>query len=75
MKLPTDEGAPARYMDGDGSLLDEHGNVLQRAQDGPGDKSSTSPTWATRPPARTPRAWTPPPTRGMSAMTGLTMPG
>ncbi|KDN75106.1 hypothetical protein DF19_26515 [Streptomyces olindensis] len=36
-KLPTEDGAPARYYDPDGNILDEHGNVLQHAQDGPGD--------------------------------------
>ncbi|WP_330219351.1 hypothetical protein, partial [Streptomyces azureus] len=36
-RLPTPEGAPARYYDPDGNLLDEHGNVLQKSTDGPGD--------------------------------------
>ncbi|KOG39086.1 hypothetical protein ADK37_09475, partial [Streptomyces resistomycificus] len=36
-RLPTEDGAPARYYDPDGNLLDERGNVLQQAQDGPGD--------------------------------------
>ncbi|GCB49399.1 YwqJ-related putative deaminase [Streptomyces sp. NL15-2K] len=36
-RLPTDEGAPARYYDPDGNILDERGNVLQKAEDGPGD--------------------------------------
>ncbi|MER6353173.1 YwqJ-related putative deaminase, partial [Streptomyces sp. NPDC001634] len=34
-KLPTEEGAAARYYDPQGNLLDEHGNVLQKAQDAP----------------------------------------
>ncbi|MGM0359353.1 hypothetical protein ACNFRX_05000 [Streptomyces griseoaurantiacus] len=36
-KLPTEPGAPARYYDPDGNFLDEHGNVLQKGADGPGD--------------------------------------
>ncbi|AXE86049.1 hypothetical protein [Streptomyces sp. Go-475] len=36
-KLPTEDGAPARYYDPDGNILDEHGNVLQKSADGPGD--------------------------------------
>ncbi|MFB8249568.1 hypothetical protein ACFC5X_31575, partial [Streptomyces sp. NPDC055952] len=36
-RLPTEDGAPARYYDPDGNLLDERGNVLQRSADGPGD--------------------------------------
>ncbi|MDQ0787186.1 hypothetical protein [Streptomyces sp. B3I8] len=36
-KLPTEPGAPARYWDPEGNLLDEHGNVLQKTADGPGD--------------------------------------
>ncbi|MFD7132677.1 hypothetical protein [Streptomyces sp. NPDC059894] len=36
-KLPTGPGAPARYWDPEGNLLDERGNVLQKAEDGPGD--------------------------------------
>ncbi|GAP51788.1 hypothetical protein [Streptomyces azureus] len=36
-KLPTEDGAPARYYDPDGNLLDEHGNVLQKSAEGPGD--------------------------------------
>ncbi|MFI8831545.1 hypothetical protein ACIGPN_10995, partial [Streptomyces afghaniensis] len=34
-KLPTEDGAPARYYDPDGNLLDEHGNVLQHADQAP----------------------------------------
>ncbi|WP_368396471.1 hypothetical protein [Streptomyces sclerotialus] len=34
-KLPTDPGEPARYFDGDGNLLDEHGNTVQHAVDAP----------------------------------------
>ncbi|MER6129726.1 hypothetical protein ABT173_45660, partial [Streptomyces sp. NPDC001795] len=34
-KLLTEEGAAARYYDPQGNLLDEHGNVLQKAQDAP----------------------------------------
>lgn len=75
MKLPTDEGAPARYMDGDGSVLDEHGNVLQHAQDGPGDIVDQPDMGNPAAGADAPRVDSPPPTRGMSAMTGLTMPG
>ncbi|MFF4589917.1 hypothetical protein, partial [Streptomyces sp. NPDC001388] len=37
VKLPTDEGAPARYYDPQGNLLDENGTVLKEAADGPGD--------------------------------------
>ncbi|WP_330348439.1 hypothetical protein [Streptomyces sp. NBC_00582] len=37
VKLPTDAGAPARYYDPQGNLLDENGTVLKEAQDGPGD--------------------------------------
>ncbi|MFI1711945.1 hypothetical protein ACH420_48230, partial [Streptomyces griseoruber] len=37
VKLPTDAGAPARYYDPQGNLLDENGSVLKQAQDGPGD--------------------------------------
>ncbi|MEU6518192.1 hypothetical protein ABZ870_29515, partial [Streptomyces sp. NPDC046978] len=37
MKLPTEHGAPAQYMDPHGNILDEHGDVLHRADDGPGD--------------------------------------
>ncbi|MFF4654819.1 hypothetical protein [Streptomyces sp. NPDC001381] len=37
VKLPTDEGAPARYYDPQGNLLDENGTVLKQAEDGPGD--------------------------------------
>ncbi|MGW0171828.1 hypothetical protein ACWDWT_42720, partial [Streptomyces sp. NPDC003343] len=37
MKLPTEHGAPAQYMDPHGNILDEHGDVLQKAEDGPGD--------------------------------------
>ncbi|MER7408588.1 hypothetical protein ABT373_40705, partial [Streptomyces sp. NPDC000070] len=36
-RLPTEDGAPARYFDPDGNILDEHGNVLQKSADGPGD--------------------------------------
>ncbi len=36
-RLPTEDGAPARYYDPDGNLLDENGKVLQQVQDGPGD--------------------------------------
>ncbi|MFH9014093.1 hypothetical protein ACH4C6_22265 [Streptomyces sp. NPDC017943] len=36
-RLPTEDGAPARYYDPDGNLLDERGNVLQQSADGPGD--------------------------------------
>ncbi|MFB6784192.1 hypothetical protein ACFCX0_44660, partial [Streptomyces sp. NPDC056352] len=32
-KLPTEPGAPARYFDHDCNLLDENGNVLQKAED------------------------------------------
>ncbi|MFD0506219.1 hypothetical protein ACFQ0G_32055 [Streptomyces chiangmaiensis] len=37
MKLPTEHGAPAQYMAPHGNILDEHGDVLQKAEDGPGD--------------------------------------
>ncbi|MFI1045909.1 hypothetical protein ACH4U3_08785 [Streptomyces griseoruber] len=37
VKLPTDAGAPARYYDPQGNLLDENGTVLKEAADGPGD--------------------------------------
>ncbi|MFD7437159.1 hypothetical protein ACFV6X_21900, partial [Streptomyces sp. NPDC059861] len=37
VKLPTDDGAPARYYDPEGNILDEGGNVVAKADDGPGD--------------------------------------
>ncbi|WP_229865875.1 hypothetical protein, partial [Streptomyces spinoverrucosus] len=37
VKLPTEDGAPARYYDPDGNILDEGGNVIQKSDDGPGD--------------------------------------
>ncbi|MFG3659850.1 hypothetical protein ACGF8A_19760, partial [Streptomyces sp. NPDC047706] len=37
VKLPTEDGAPARYYDPQGNVLDENGNVLGKADDGPGD--------------------------------------
>ncbi|MFJ8109703.1 hypothetical protein [Streptomyces sp. NPDC096132] len=37
VKLPTDAGAPARYYDPQGNLLDENGSVIKEAADGPGD--------------------------------------
>ncbi|MFE2093750.1 hypothetical protein ACFW94_40725, partial [Streptomyces sp. NPDC059460] len=32
-KLPTDPGAPAQYFDHDGNLLNEHGDIVQKASD------------------------------------------
>ncbi|MGW1545289.1 hypothetical protein ACWCPM_34730, partial [Streptomyces sp. NPDC002309] len=37
VRLPTEDGAPARYYDPEGNILDESGNVLGKADDGPGD--------------------------------------
>ncbi|MEV7993706.1 hypothetical protein AB0O67_17815, partial [Streptomyces sp. NPDC086077] len=37
VKLPTEDGAPARYYDPEGNILDEGGNVIAKADDGPGD--------------------------------------
>ncbi|MFJ4468967.1 hypothetical protein ACIP2X_15955 [Streptomyces sp. NPDC089424] len=37
VKLPTEDGAPARYYDPEGNILDESGNVLGKADDGPAD--------------------------------------
>ncbi|GGS90517.1 hypothetical protein [Streptomyces chromofuscus] len=37
VKLPTEDGAPARYYDPEGNILDEGGNVIQKSDDGPGD--------------------------------------
>ncbi|WP_307783960.1 YwqJ-related putative deaminase [Streptomyces spinoverrucosus] len=37
VRLPTEDGAPARYYDPDGNILDEGGNVIQKSDDGPGD--------------------------------------
>ncbi|MFC3352311.1 hypothetical protein ACFOOM_33770, partial [Streptomyces echinoruber] len=36
-KLPTEPGAPARYLDSRGNLLDEHGSVVQHADEAPTD--------------------------------------
>ncbi|MFI9030777.1 hypothetical protein ACIGQF_35840, partial [Streptomyces sp. NPDC053560] len=41
-RLPTNPGEPARYFDGDGSLLDEHGNTVQHAADAPQRLSDSS---------------------------------
>ncbi|WP_258052928.1 hypothetical protein, partial [Streptomyces sp. Ru73] len=38
-KLPTGTGEPARYFDGDGNLLDEHGNVLDSIDNAPKEGS------------------------------------
>ncbi|MET7860856.1 hypothetical protein ABZS81_27360, partial [Streptomyces sp. NPDC005318] len=32
-KLPTEPGAPAQYFDGEGNLLDEKGDIVQKAED------------------------------------------
>ncbi|GAA3478421.1 hypothetical protein [Streptomyces yanii] len=32
-KLPTEPGAPAQYFDGEGNLLDDKGNIVQKAAD------------------------------------------
>ncbi|MDG9716423.1 hypothetical protein [Streptomyces sp. DH24] len=37
VKLPTEDGVPAQYLDPDGNILDEGGNVVQKGADGPGD--------------------------------------
>ncbi|MFC6063765.1 hypothetical protein [Streptomyces ochraceiscleroticus] len=39
--VPTGLGEPARYFDGQGNLLDEHGKVLQSIDDAPKEGSST----------------------------------
>ncbi|WP_037681785.1 hypothetical protein, partial [Streptomyces cellulosae] len=36
-KLPSVEGSPAQYMDGDGNLLDQHGNVVDSVDNAPTD--------------------------------------
>ncbi|MDQ1046539.1 YwqJ-related putative deaminase [Streptomyces sp. V4I2] len=36
-KLPSVEGSPAHYMDGDGNLLDQHGNVIDNVDSAPTD--------------------------------------
>ncbi|MEV3989885.1 hypothetical protein AB0J57_13375 [Streptomyces sp. NPDC049837] len=35
--LPVDEGAPARYLDGQGNVLDENGKVVSDVKDAPTD--------------------------------------
>ncbi|WP_369195634.1 hypothetical protein [Streptomyces djakartensis] len=39
-RLPTEDGAPARYYDPDGNLLDERGNVLQHADQAPAETAA-----------------------------------
>ncbi|MFF5189747.1 YwqJ-related putative deaminase, partial [Streptomyces sp. NPDC000345] len=41
VKLPTEAGAPARYYDPPGNLLDENGNVLKAAEDAPKEPGGT----------------------------------
>ncbi|PAZ13907.1 hypothetical protein CLM62_20680 [Streptomyces sp. SA15] len=36
-KLPSVDGSPAQYMDADGNLLDEHGNVIDTVDNAPTD--------------------------------------
>ncbi|MET7633558.1 hypothetical protein ACWD8L_29870, partial [Streptomyces sp. NPDC005133] len=38
-KLPTDPGAPAQYFDHDGNLLNEKGDVIQKAEDARPERS------------------------------------
>jgi hypothetical protein len=38
-KLPTEPGAPARYFDGEGNILDERGNVLDHGDNAPRESS------------------------------------
>ncbi|WP_223736155.1 YwqJ-related putative deaminase [Streptomyces purpurogeneiscleroticus] len=40
--VPVDPGKPARYFDGQGNLLDEHGKVLQHIDDAPKEGSPTA---------------------------------
>ncbi|WP_374704569.1 hypothetical protein [Streptomyces sp. NL15-2K] len=36
-KLPSADGSPAQYMDADGNLLDQHGNVIDSVDNAPTD--------------------------------------
>jgi hypothetical protein len=40
-RLPTEEGAPARYLDPQGNILDDAGNVTQRADEAPREPGGT----------------------------------
>jgi hypothetical protein len=41
MKLPTEHGAPAQYLDPHGNILDEHGDVVQHADAAPKEPGGT----------------------------------
>ncbi|MGW5663769.1 hypothetical protein ACWEWG_27390 [Streptomyces sp. NPDC003758] len=58
-RLPTGEGAPARYLDPRGNILDEHGDVLQSAEDAPREPGDTEP----KPPTGSDVPHTPTPAR------------
>ncbi|MFE3145252.1 hypothetical protein ACFXJ6_01010, partial [Streptomyces sp. NPDC059218] len=42
-KLPTHTDTPVQYFDHDGNLLDEHGDIVQKAEDAPKEPSPTTP--------------------------------
>ncbi|SCE54846.1 MULTISPECIES: hypothetical protein, partial [unclassified Streptomyces] len=42
-KLPTHTDVPVQYFDHDGNLLDEHGDIVQKAEDAPKEGSPTVP--------------------------------
>ncbi|MER7107132.1 hypothetical protein [Streptomyces sp. NPDC000229] len=59
--LPVREGDPARYLDGEGNILDENGNVVSSAEDAPPDvvDRGTDPDAAPTTGADNPRVDTP----------------
>nr|WP_246212210.1 hypothetical protein [Streptomyces abyssomicinicus] len=58
-KLPTEPGAPAQYLDPEGNILDDAGNVVQRADDAPREPGGTD----LDPPAGADNPHTPTPVR------------
>ncbi|MFF2897942.1 hypothetical protein [Streptomyces sp. NPDC057966] len=42
-KLPTHTDTPVQYFDHDGNLLDEHGDIVQKAEDAPKEPSPNTP--------------------------------
>ncbi|MFB9462608.1 hypothetical protein [Streptomyces cinereospinus] len=59
VRLPTEDGVPAQYMDPDGNLLDSRGNTVQQAADGPGDIVDQAGSPPPAPGADTPRVDSP----------------